>query len=77
MIGVEVAKDEASKEWGSDEAHEIMNRSWRRGVAMVLAGASTLRIAPPLIITRGLVDTALEIIEETVRDVNAESTKGI
>jgi 4-aminobutyrate aminotransferase-like enzyme len=51
MIGVEAAKDEASKEWGSDEAHEIMNRSWR-SVAMVLAGASTLRIAPPLIITR-------------------------
>lgn len=76
MIGVEVVKDKASKEPGWGEAREIMKRSWRKGVAMVLAGASTLRVAPPLTITRELVDTALEIIEESVRQVNAESARG-
>ncbi len=34
----------------------------------VTAGDSTLRIAPPLVITRDLVDQALDILIESIHD---------
>ncbi len=51
-----------------------MMKSFRRGLAMITAGHSTLRIAPPLIITRDLVDSGLEILEGAVKEV-AKSSK--
>src|SRR5438132_14135105 len=69
MIGAEIVKDPKTKESGDNEAHEIMMKSFRRGLAMITAGHSTLRIAPPLIITRELVDSGLEILEGAVKEV--------
>jgi len=51
-----------------------MMRSWKRGVAIITCGISTLRIAPPLIITRELVDAALEIVEDTIREDEREKS---
>jgi len=36
---------------------------------MITCGASTLRIAPPLIITRENVDAAMDIIEDVIKEV--------
>jgi len=72
MIGVEIVEDKESKKVAAEKANEIMMRSWRRGVAMITCGKSTLRIAPPLVITRELVDSALEIITSTIREVEKE-----
>ena len=74
MIGAEIVKDPKTKEYGDKEAHDIMMKSFRRGVAVITAGRSTLRIAPPLIITRELVDTGLDILEGAIKEVN-QSTK--
>jgi len=49
-----------------------MMRSWKRGVALITCGESTIRIAPPLIITKDLVDSALEIIIDTMKEVEKE-----
>ena len=70
MLGVEIVKDRKTKAFGREEAYEIMMKSWRRGIAIVLCGQSTLRIAPPLVITRDQVDFALEIIEGAIREVS-------
>jgi len=72
MIGVEIVEDKKSKKPAGDKANEIMMRSWKRGVAMITCGKSTLRIAPPLIITRDLVDSALDIITSTIKEVESE-----
>ncbi|NIN01676.1 MAG: acetyl ornithine aminotransferase family protein [candidate division Zixibacteria bacterium] len=69
MIGAEIVKDKESKKPGSDEAREIMTRCWKRGVAIITCGASTVRLVPPLIITRELVDAALEIFEDATKEV--------
>jgi len=73
MIGVELVRNKDTKAPGRTEAHEVMVRSWKRGVAIITSGASTLRIAPPLIITRDLVDAALSIIEGAIREVERET----
>ena len=73
MIGVEMVEDKESKKPASEKASEIMRRSWRRGAVVVTCGASTLRIAPPLCITRELVDSALDIIIDCVKEVEKEA----
>ncbi|MHA1469464.1 MAG: acetyl ornithine aminotransferase family protein [Candidatus Asgardarchaeia archaeon] len=70
MIGVEFVKSQESKEPAKKEAKEIMIKSWKRGVAVILAGISTLRIAPPLIITEDLMNKALDIIEMSIKEVS-------
>lgn len=72
MIGVEIVEDKKSKKPAPKKAKEIMMRSWRRGIAIITCGTSTVRIAPPLNITRELVDAALEIIEDVIAEVEKE-----
>ena len=70
MIGVEFVTDKDSKNAGTDQAKEVMLKCWKRGVAVVTCGVSTLRLVPPLTITRELVDTSLEILEDVIKEVN-------
>jgi 4-aminobutyrate aminotransferase len=72
MSGVEFVEDKDSKKPAPQKTNEIMMRSWKRGVAVITCGISTLRIMPPLNITRELVDTGLEIIEDVVKEVEKE-----
>ena len=76
MIGVEFVKDKQSKTVGADQAREVMIRCWRRGVAIVTCGVSTLRLIPPLTITKELVDNSLEIIGDVIKEVDEDSTSG-
>ncbi len=69
MIGMEIVEDKESKKPAPQKVSEIMIRSWKRGVNVITCGASTMRIAPPLIITRDLVDASLDIIEDVLKDV--------
>lgn len=72
MIGVEFVEDKETKKPGANQAREVMLRCWRRGIATVTCGVSTLRLVPPLTITRELVDASLEIIEDVVKEVERE-----
>jgi 4-aminobutyrate aminotransferase len=72
MMGVEIVEDKDSKKVAAEKANEIIMRCWRRGVALITCGKSTLRIAPPLVITRELVDPALDIITSTIKEVEKE-----
>jgi len=72
MIGMEIVEDKESKKPAPQKVTEIMMRSWKRGINVITCGASTIRIAPPIIITRDLVDSALDIIEDVTREVEKE-----
>jgi 4-aminobutyrate aminotransferase len=72
MIGVELVEDKESKKPSPQKARDVMVRSWKRGIAIVTCGASTLRIAPPLTIQRELVDVALDIVEDVVNEAVRE-----
>ena len=69
MIGVELVEDKAGKKPAAEMAREVMVRSWKRGVAIVTCGVSTLRLAPPLTIQRELLDVALDIVEDVINEV--------
>jgi len=72
MIGAEIVENKKTKAVAPKKAKEIMIRSWKRGVALITCGESTIRIAPPLIITKDLVDSALEIIIDTMKEIEKE-----
>ena len=73
MIGLEIVRNRDTKEPGIKEAKEIVLRSWQRGVAALTCGVSTVRIFPPLTITRDLVDSGLEIVEGAIKEVEKET----
>jgi 4-aminobutyrate aminotransferase len=72
MIGMEIIENKETRKPAPKKAKEIMMRSWKRGVAVITCGVSTIRIAPPLSITRELVDSALEILVDVVKEVGKE-----
>jgi 4-aminobutyrate aminotransferase len=72
MIGAEIVDNKKSKAPAPKKAEEIMMRSWKRGVAVITCGKSTIRLAPPLVITKDLVDSALDIIIDTMKEVEKE-----
>jgi 4-aminobutyrate aminotransferase len=72
MIGVELVKDQETKEAAADEALDVMNKCFRRGLAIITAGKSSMRFAPPLIISRETIDAGLEVFEGAVKEVNSQ-----
>lgn len=72
MIGMEIVEDKESKKPAPQKVTDIMLRSWKRGINVISCGASTIRVAPPLVITKDLVDSALDIIQDSVREVEKE-----
>lgn len=70
MIGVELVKNRKTKEYAKKESQEIIKTCFKRGLAIITAGISTLRIAPPLNIERELIDTALNILEGCIKEAN-------
>jgi 4-aminobutyrate aminotransferase len=72
MIGVELVEDKETKKPSHQKAAEVMMRSWKRGVAIVTCGVSTLRIVPPLTIQTEMLAAALDIVEDTINEVAKE-----
>ncbi len=73
MIGAEIVEDKKTKAFAPKKAEEIMMRGWKRGVVVITCGKSTIRIAPPLVITRELADSAIDILLDTIKEVEKES----
>jgi len=71
MIGVEFVKDQETKEPAIDETKQINTKCFKRGLALIVNEA-TIRIAPPLIITRDLIDAGLDIFEGAVKEVSSQ-----
>jgi 4-aminobutyrate aminotransferase (EC 2.6.1.19) len=72
MIGVELVKDRKSKEYATKEANELMINCWKKGLLIITAGKSVLRIAPPLTIEKEYINTGLQILEEETRKINSK-----
>ena len=72
MIGVELVADRATREPAPGLVHALVQRAFERGLLLLGAGRSTLRIAPPLVIDEYDVDTALDMIDDCLGALSAE-----
>lgn len=66
MIGVEMVKDKESKTPASALRDKIVDRAFERGLLVLGCGKNTIRISPPLCVTRPEVDQAMEILDEAI-----------
>jgi 4-aminobutyrate aminotransferase len=66
MIGVEIVKDQKTKEYAAAERDRIVELAFERGVLFLGCGPSTIRIAPPLIVTPEEADVAMDVLEECI-----------
>jgi 4-aminobutyrate aminotransferase len=66
MIGVEIVKDKKTKEYGAAERDRIVQRAFERGILFLGCGPSTIRIAPPLVVTKDEADVAMDALEESI-----------
>jgi 4-aminobutyrate aminotransferase len=73
MIGVEFVKNRTTKEPAKKERDQILNEAFKQGLILLGAGASSLRLAPPLILTQEHADVGLEIFENTLKKVEKGS----
>jgi 4-aminobutyrate aminotransferase len=67
MIGVELVRGQASKEKAPELRDRVVDLAFERGLLVLGAGENTLRLCPPLTITRAQCDFAVETLEECLR----------
>ncbi len=69
MIGVELVKDRERKVKAIEERNRIIQACFEKGLLILGCGENSIRLIPPLIITRREVDLALSILEEVFKRV--------
>ncbi|HEV3330597.1 MAG TPA: acetyl ornithine aminotransferase family protein [Bryobacteraceae bacterium] len=70
MIGIELVRDQATKEKAPELRDHVEQRAFERGLLVLGAGDSTLRLSPPLVITRDQCDFALETLAECLTEAS-------
>ena len=66
MIGIELVRDRTTKERATTERDRLVDECFRRGLLVLGAGRNTLRLCPPLVLTKQQADTVAEIIDESL-----------
>jgi 4-aminobutyrate aminotransferase len=72
MIGVDIVKDQKTREYGNAERDQVVESAFERGVLFLGCGPSTVRIAPALIVTKDEADVAVDVLEESIAAVEAK-----
>jgi 4-aminobutyrate aminotransferase len=73
MLGIEIVRDQATKEKAPAWRDRIVALAFERGLLVLGAGDNTLRLCPPLVVTRDQCDFALDTLEACMRQVSGEA----
>jgi 4-aminobutyrate aminotransferase len=66
MIGIELVKDQETREPNPEARHKIIQRAFREGLLILGCGESTIRLMPPLVVEREQADFALDVLERCI-----------
>ena len=69
MIGIEIVKDQGTREAAAEWRNQIETLAFDRGLLILGCGETSIRLAPPLIATQEEADIALDILEESIAEV--------
>jgi len=69
MIGVEIVRDQRTKEMAQDLRNKVVVGAFHRGLLTLESGENSIRVSPPLIIDEEQADCAIGILEESIREV--------
>ena len=68
FIGMELVKDRASKVAAKELCDATITRAFHNGLLLLSCGASTIRFAPPLVISRGDADEAVTTLDASLTE---------
>ena len=71
MLGVELVRDQKTKEKAGELRDRVVSLAFERGVLVLGAGDSTIRLCPPLTINGDQCDFALDTLEECLTTASA------
>jgi 4-aminobutyrate aminotransferase len=66
MIGIEIVKDKATREPAVELRNRIETMAFERGLIMLGCGETSLRLSPPLVVSKEEATVALDILEEVL-----------
>ena len=69
MQAIEIVKDKKSKKIDKKTRDEIVERSFRKGLLLLGCGESGIRFIPPLCINEEQINSAMDIVEESIKEV--------
>jgi len=69
MIGFELVRDQHTKTRAPELRDRIQELAFERGLLVLGAGRNTIRLCPPLIVTRDQADFAIDTLEECLNQV--------
>jgi 4-aminobutyrate aminotransferase len=68
MIGVEIVRDQKTKERAGDLREAIVNHAFEKGLLLLGAGENTIRIAPPLLVDEEQTDFAVRTLDACITE---------
>ena len=74
LLGIELIKNQKTRERASDAAESVMYGSLERGLSFKVSMGNILTLTPPLIISDAEMSRALDIIEECLSNLRDPST---
>ncbi len=72
MIGIEIVKDKATREAAVELRNRIETLAFERGLIILGCGETSLRLSPPLIVSKEQATVALDILEEALTTAEKE-----
>jgi 4-aminobutyrate aminotransferase len=70
MVGIELVKDRQTKEYATKQRDDLVLGTFKRGLLILGAGPSSIRLAPPLITTIDQAEIGIKIFEEELKAVS-------
>jgi 4-aminobutyrate aminotransferase len=71
MLGVDIVTDRQTRGKNTDLRNAIVSECFKRGLLVLGAGASTIRLSPPLIVDEEQTDCAVRILSESISALTA------
>lgn len=73
MIGIELVRDRTTKERATAERDALVQAAFRRGLLILAAGQNTVRLSPPLVLSRDQAHIAVRLLDQALADVGSHS----
>ena len=69
MQAIELVKDRETKEHAVMERESVITHAYKRGLILLPAGRSAIRLIPPLTVDKDFLDEGVEILDAALREV--------
>jgi 4-aminobutyrate aminotransferase len=70
MIGLELVRNRETKERATTERDALILAAFKRGLLILAAGQNTVRLSPPLMLSKAQAETAVRLLDEAFGDIS-------